>query len=126
MPQIRKMTKAWFRWPDDPHGGEIEIKHLSDGEILDVSGRVQEVSFGDGNPTTRIRDDKTSVRVAVALAAVTGWKNFLDEDGTDLKCTEESKKVFAFGDDEFIPTVERFREELSERVKGDQKAQEKN
>ena len=80
--------------PNDPDGGVVTVRHIPPGEVADIDAVVNHVEMrlveGEGKLLREgeIHLPKGDDRYLYAVKAVTGWKNFFEEDGkTERPCT---------------------------------------
>lgn len=88
MPRITSEISMWFDYPDDPYGGRVHVRHLKEGELMNIRERTREMAttyvqeFRQKDVT--VRQNGTSE--AIAIAAVMDWENFIDEKDEPMKC----------------------------------------
>lgn len=98
MPKLSREFTIWFDVPDDPLKGRVEIRHIPDGEISEITSMAidQRLVFGDEGVR---RDSSYSVAKDTELTicrSVKSWENFFNDDGaTDLPCTDANKMRYA-------------------------------
>lgn len=129
MPRINKTLEQWFDWPNDELGGRILIRHLKEGQVVDIHAKCAATrqTFGTKDKTmeAETHHDLLLERELVAVAAVGAWENFFDDAGTPLECTEANKRLFA-REDGFSAQIRDFRDALAKRVEEERTEQRKN
>ena len=131
--RITKTVERWFPVPDDPDKGEVLIRHLKRGELMDISFETteQETRYRLNDeqnlePEMTSRSDTRASQIAIFRAAVQDWKNFYDEDGNALTCDGENKIKAMREIDGLVEFVNECREKLAADIEAEKKAQEKN
>lgn len=131
--RIRRPTERWFPCIGDPDEGSVLIKHLTPGEVQDISNQAMPQKYEyepdeDGNLIPKLTVDMNTgmSRELTLIACIKDWKNFFDEDGNLLECTPEniiraSRKIEGFND--FIAECQNT---LAEDIKNEERGQEKN
>ena len=131
--RITKSVERWFPVPDDPDEGEVLIRHLKRGELMDISFETtkQETRYRlndaqELEPEMTSRSDTRASQIAIFNAAVRNWKNFYDEDGNALTCTDENKVKAMREIDGLTEFVGECRDKLAADIDAEKKEQEKN
>lgn len=90
--------KVTFQIPNDPDGGEVEIKHLDDDVVADlVAGFEVVMSEGASGGIERVVRSKSArgdERYAVNVAAIVGWKGISLDEKKEASCTAKNKILF--------------------------------
>ena len=131
--RIRKPVERWFDVDNDPDNAKIKIKHLSPGELSDISNKVfkQKINYkkvGKDKFEPEITHDADSMKFKelTLMASVDGWENFFDDEGIKLECTPENILRASRGIEGFDESIDEFREILAKDIKTEQGEQEKN
>jgi hypothetical protein len=131
--RIRRPTERWFPCDNDPDEGSVLIKHLTPGELQDISNEAmpQEYEYDqdeDGKmiPKLKVGFKSGISRELTMIACIKDWKNFFDEEGNPLECTPEnitraSREIEGLND--FIVECQNA---LAESIKEEGTVQEKN
>ena len=122
--RIHKKSTGWFPIPNDPDKGEIEIAHLTPGEIDDLQEEINAFEMvyrpdetGALAPEMRANKIKGDKRYLILCRALKSWKNFFDAEGKPMVCNDENKIAVARADTEFGRFVNECRIKLAEDVK---------
>ena len=141
MPRITKIKERWFEVPNDPDKGRVKVKHLSPGELALINDKSfkKEMSYkaGKGKKDDKgkkispdvevdIKENPVAFRELPIIKSVVAWENHFDEDGKDLKCTQENIERFIRNDDSFSPFINDCREILAKDIAQEKKEQLKN
>ena len=121
MPRIQKETEAWFDCPDDPDKGRALIRLLKDGKQDLIKSKSREMvlnEFGESG-------FRTDARLEIILESVIDWKNFIDADGHELRCTRANISLMC-AEDGFMRWVDECIAELEKRKAEQAKAEIKN
>jgi hypothetical protein len=131
--RIKRPEERWFQCVDDPDEGSVLIKHLSPGEIQDITDATmpQKIEYspdekGNMVPEFSITPDRKIERESIMTSAIKDWKNFFDENGNPIECTKEniiraSREIYGFN--EFIAECRKI---LADDVANEMAGQEKN
>ncbi len=98
MPRLSKEFSVWFDYPDDPHGGKVEIRHIPPEELARIESEVNTTRLvaGPGKmPEKETRTDTILDRKLTTDAAVKDWENFLDEEDKPMECSSENKHLWS-------------------------------
>lgn len=131
--RIRRSVERWFPMIDDPDDAEVLIKHLTPGEVQDVSNKSMPQKYEyepdkDGNlrPKLTVGVDSQISRELTFRACVKDWKNFFDEDDAPLPYSPDNVVRALREIEGFIEFIEQCRNTLAESIKEEQRGQEKN
>ena len=131
--RIKRPTERWFPMVGDPDGARVLIKHLTPGEVQDISETAMPKQYQydadeDGKliPKMTVGMNTTLQREMTFRVCIKSWENFFDEDGNVLECTPEniiraSREIDGFN--EFITDCQKT---LEEEIKNERTVQEKN
>jgi len=131
--RITRPTERWFPMVGDPDNARVLIKHLTPGDVQDISEESMPKKYEydadeDGKLVPRMTVGMNTVlqREMTFKACIKGWENFFDEDGNVLECTPEnvvraSREIEGFN--EFITDCQKT---LEEEIKAERTVQEKN
>ena len=131
--RITRPTERWFPMVGDPDNGRVLIKHLTPGEVQDISETSMPKSYQydsdeDGKliPKMTVGMNTTLQREMTFKSCIKSWENFFDESGDVLECTPEnivraSREIDGFN--EFITDCQKT---LEEEIKAERTVQEKN
>ena len=133
--RIKRPTERWFPMVGDPDNGKVLIKHLTPGDVQDISDKSMPKEYvydvdpevkGKLIPKMTIGMNTNLQREMTFSKCIKGWENFFDEDGNVLECTPEnvvraSREIEGFN--EFITKCQK---ELEEAIKKERTVQEKN
>lgn len=132
--RIMKPVERWFPTPKDPDKSEVLIRHLLPGELLDTINEAsnQETRYviqegeADLRPEMISRSKPGEIQRRQYLMAVRDWKNFFDESGSPMECTDENKVRAMRSIEGFIDFVSECRRKLAVDVERERVALEKN
>ena len=131
--RIKRPTERWFPMVGDPDNGTVLIKHLTPGDVQDISDESMPKKYeydadADGKliPKMTVGVNTTVQREMTFKACVVGWENFFDEEGNVLECTpgniiRASREIDGFN--EFISECQKT---LADDIKKEATVQEKN
>ena len=126
--RLNKRLEEWFDVPDDPDKGKVLFVTLNEGDRAEImqaaSPTVMEITL-QGEATRRSVYDRTVDRAMTVKKSIKDWKNFFDEEGKPIKCTDEAKERFS-REDGFMAFVAECREKLDEMAAEQKKVKEKN
>jgi len=129
MPKAVKKLSMWFDWPDDPHGGRVEIVHLDQQDTANIAEQVYETrnvfNAGTDKIDTEQRINTILDRRLTADRAIKSWENFLDGEGKPMECTRENKFFWA-DDAEFMAKLNGLRKIVAGKVREVEERTEKN
>lgn len=129
MPRAEKKISMWFDWPEDPHGGRVEVTHLTRADEAAIAEQVYEAVNVYNRETGKVESQQKVHtlldRKLTADAAVSAWENFLDPDGKPMECTQDNKFNWAC-DREFMAQLNVFRAIVAEEAKRIREQTEKN
>lgn len=126
--RLNKRLEAWFDVPEDPDKGKVLVVHLNDGDKADImqaaSPTVMKINL-QGEATRESVYNRVIDREMTVKKSIKDWKNFFDEDGKPIPCTDENKARFA-REDGFMAFVSDCREKLEAMATEQKKVKEKN
>ena len=124
MPKITASRTMQFPWPNDPHKGQITIRHLKEGELTAIHAKcASAVNAPDPDSEGMIvtqRHDIGQQRELICQSAIHGWENFLGPDGQPMECTPDNKKLFAL-EDGYYTQLNVFRDKLAGIIAAEEK-----
>ena len=131
--RIRTPRERWFTFENDPDNGKILIRQLTPGERQDIFDQAikQEIIYkpgksGESEPMVRQRNDMKLDRELTFKSAIIDWKNFYDEKGKPIKCTNGNIIKAIRSIDGLSETVKGFMADLDGILAKEDEDQEKN
>ena len=99
MPRLVEETKIWFELPDDPDGGRVLIRNLTDMDRATIMGKAMKNRFVfDPQEAKVVQEQGFDIlvdRLETIAMAVVDWEKFFDQDAQPMDCTDENKKKWA-------------------------------
>ena len=140
MARITKSIERKFFLPNDPDKAWVMIKHLSPGEITDISEKVNISEYNlkkskdkDPNQTKDVFEPEISMKTNPALdrkltfkAAITGWGNWYGLDNKKADFTPKNVMLFSREYEGFNEFIAESRETLAKQIKEEKEDQIKN
>ncbi|MCP4161229.1 MAG: hypothetical protein GY760_14235 [Deltaproteobacteria bacterium] len=135
MPVLKNYDSYWFDYPNDPHGGRIEIQYLNEGKKAELKEKVSptHAKINEKKKVEIGMDFKTVLtREETAVSYIKDWENFYDgkkvkgyPNGKEMKCNRANKIRFS-SEDGFMTFVTECIEEVEGRIKKLKEEEEKN
>lgn len=112
MPRVQPEIKRRFRWPHDPDGASIVVKHVKDARIQAIVARhnLNRTTLDQKNKTVSVTEQKNpeAVRNEIAIDAIDSWEHFFDASGKEVPCAKETIALFC-EEDGFVAQLNKFR-----------------
>jgi len=131
--RIKRPKERWFPCVGDPDKARVLIKHLTPGEIQDLTDETmpQKIEYeqdDEGNmvPNFSMVPKRKEEREQTLVLAVKGWENFFDENEKPLDCTEENIIRASREIDGFNEFIAECRNTLAKDIEKEKAGQEKN
>ncbi len=123
MLKLTTRRKEWFTIEQDPSGEtQVEILHLKPGEVGDIEAKSNNIvgkQVGE-DFYTEIGFQLNERTKAYVLKSVSNWKGFHGTNDKPLTCNDTNKLAVLKEYDWFADAIEKFREELAERVEAEE------
>jgi len=139
MPKITKPNERWFPFPDDPLEGRVKIKHLSPGELAEISDESFKTRYnykaGKGKKAEKgkateldvsVKQNPVAYRELPIKKSIVDWENFFDEKDKKMECTPENIEKSIRQLDGFVNFIEECRKTLKKDIAKEKEGQAKN